>query len=77
VCALFKWDTRDRIDWLSPVAPDDNNAEYFDREFLNRLGVSDLKVPLSDFWPKGGPRWDGLAKTESGKLILVEANVLH
>ena len=29
---------------------------------------------LSEFWPKSGPRWDGLARTEAdGKLILVEA----
>ena len=57
---------------MSPIASD-GYAEYFDREFLDRLGLSNVKVPLSDFWPQGGPRWDGLAKTSSGKLILVEA----
>ena len=72
ISALFNWDARERIEWLSPIATD-GYAEYFDREFLNRLGVSDLKIPLSDFWPQGGPRWDGLARTQSGKLILVEA----
>jgi hypothetical protein len=69
--ALFKWDV-EQIEWLSPIAADDY-AEYFDGEFLTRLGVSNPKVPLSDFWPESGPRWDGLAKTASGKLILVEA----
>jgi hypothetical protein len=68
---LFKWD-EDQIEWLSPIAADEY-AEYFDREFLTRLGVSNLKVPLGDFWPESGPRWDGLARTASGKLILVEA----
>src|SRR6266566_7850402 len=72
VSGLFKWKTQDQIEWLSPIASD-AYAEYFDEEFLYRLGVSDLRVPLRDFWPEGGPRWDGLAKTKSGKLILVEA----
>jgi len=30
-------------------------------------------VPLQAFWPAVGPRWDGLARTTSGKVILVEA----
>jgi len=30
-------------------------------------------MPLDEFWPKSGPRWDGLARTMDGKLILVEA----
>jgi hypothetical protein len=72
VATVFNWDSRDRIEWLSPIVSD-NYAEYFDDEFLSRLGVSDLKVPLRSFWPRSGPRWDGLGKTESGKLILVEA----
>jgi hypothetical protein len=72
VSGLFEWDKSDRIEWLSPIASD-GYAEYFDHDFLDRLGVSDVKLRLSDFWPQGGPRWDGLAKTASGKLILVEA----
>jgi hypothetical protein len=68
----FGWDKCDEIEWVSPVASD-AYAEYYDQEFLDRLGVSDLKVPLSDFWPQGGPRWDGLARTKTGKIILVEA----
>jgi len=57
---------------LSPIRSDDY-AEYFDQSFLERLGLSDLKVPLHDFWPASGPRWDGLAKTSDGKVVLVEA----
>lgn len=60
------------IQWLSPVAADDF-AEYYDRSFLNLLGVDDSKVPLQTFWPLSGPRWDGLARTSGGKLILIEA----
>lgn len=72
VSDLFAWDAADRIKWLSPIASD-NYAEYSDQDFLNRLGITKVKVSLSDFWPSGGPRWDGLAITDSGRLILVEA----
>lgn len=60
------------IEWRSPLRNDDY-AEYYDQEFLERLGVNDLLMPLNEFWPKSGPRWDGLACTADGKLILVEA----
>ena len=30
-------------------------------------------MPLSKFWPKSGPRWDALARTRSGRVLLVEA----
>lgn len=69
---LFAWDSNEQINWLSPVAAD-NYAEYYDQEFLERLGLSDLAAPLSGFWPTSGARWDGLARTDSGKVILVEA----
>jgi hypothetical protein len=72
VSELFGWDVRHEIQWLSPIASDDY-AEYYDNEFLDLLGVVNLAVPLSTFWPSGGPRWDGLAKTNSGKKLLVEA----
>ena len=68
----FGWEKQEKIEWLSPIISDDY-AEYYDKEFLDRLEVSKLKVPLSEFWPPGGPRWDGLGKTRSGKIILVEA----
>jgi len=60
------------IEWRSPLQ-DDDYAEYFDQAFLDRLGVGELSMPLDEFWPRGGPRWDGLARTTDGKLILVEA----
>jgi hypothetical protein len=72
ISAKFEWDPSEQVIWLSPVASDEY-AEYSDQNFLDRLGVRQLKVPLHDFWPPGGPRWDGLAKTLSGKLTLVEA----
>ncbi|GAF73915.1 unnamed protein product, partial [marine sediment metagenome] len=69
---LYNWNSNEQIKWLSPVK-DDEYAEYYDQEFLDRLGITDLKVPLSSFWPRSGARWDGLARTNSGKVILVEA----
>src|SRR6266404_5089452 len=69
---LFGWPPSETIEWLSPIRSDDF-AEYYDREFLSRAGISALDVPLHDFWPASGPRWDGLAKTASNKIILVEA----
>jgi hypothetical protein len=68
----FVWASAERIEWLSPVKSDEY-AEYYDEQFLERLGVSNVRVPLHSFWPRSGPRWDGLARTESGKVILVEA----
>jgi hypothetical protein len=68
----FRWERSESIEWRSPLAGD-SYAEYYDEEFLKRLGVDKLKVPLSDFWPRSGPRWDALGRTKSGKLILVEA----
>jgi hypothetical protein len=62
----------EKIVWRSPIR-DDDYAEYRDQEFLDRLDLPPLAVPLRSFWPSGGPRWDGLARTSSGKCILVEA----
>lgn len=61
-----------KIDWRSP-REDDDYAEYYDQAFLDRLGVDVLIMALDEFWPKSGPRWDGLARTTDGGLILVEA----
>lgn len=60
------------IEWLSPLKHD-GYAEYRDEDFLDRLGVKLKKVSLNEFWPKGGPQWDALGKSSSGKLFLVEA----
>jgi hypothetical protein len=71
IAEAFDWhDTQ--IEWRSPLQGD-GYAEYYDQAFLDRLGVTDLIMSLEDFWPKSGPRWDGLALTTDGRLILVEA----
>ena len=68
----FGWPERETIEWRSPTKSDEY-AEYYDDAFLERLGISQLAVPLDEFWPSRGPRWDGLARTPSGKFLLVEA----
>lgn len=70
ISQLFGWN--DRINWLSPLKSD-GYAEYFDDAFLKRLGISNPAVPLKAFWPAGRPRWDALARTDSGRIILVES----
>ena len=62
----------DTITWLSPIAEDDY-AEYQDQAFLDLLAIKLTKVSLSDFWPSRGPVWDGLGKSKTGKVFLVEA----
>ena len=71
IAEAFGW-CGGKIEWLSP-REDDDYAEYYDQAFLDRLSVDGLVMPLNEFWPKSGPRWDGLARTKDGKLILVEA----
>ena len=63
------------IEWLSPLASD-NYAEYSDEAFIDLLGGQLSQRKLASFWPKRGPVWDGLGRTDQGHLILVEANVL-
>ena len=63
ISAKFDWDPSEQIIWLSPVASD-SYPEYFDQDFLNRLGVRQLKVPLNDFWPPNGPRWTALPRPD-------------
>ncbi len=60
------------VHWLSPLESDDY-AEYSDQDFIAKLGVSLDEVSLKSFWPRSGPVWDGLARTDRGDLILVEA----
>ena len=68
---LFGWEN-ESLFWLSPTA-DEQHAEHYDEESLQRLGLVELEVPLRDFSPRSGPRCDGLARTKPGKVILVEA----
>src|SRR5262249_17268942 len=72
VRSTFGWPSTEQINWLSPIQ-EDGYAEYYDESFLERLALKDLSVALKCFWPAGGPRWDGLARTEQGKVLLVEA----
>lgn len=60
------------IDWRSPLKNDDY-AEYYDHDFIDRLGISLEKKSLELFWPKSGPRWDGLGVTDDGHILLLEA----
>ena len=60
------------IEWVSPLASE-GYREYRDHAFLKKLGVQLTERPLESFWPKGGPVWDGLARTSAGEVLLVEA----
>jgi len=63
----------EKIEWLSPLV-DDDYAEYRDKDFLDRLGITTLAyVPLWRFWPRNGPQWDALARTDNEQIILLEA----
>ena len=65
-------DIQDSIKWLSPIS-DDSYSEYRDNDLLKVLDIELKNRSLDDFWPRGGPVWDGLAKSGSGDIILVEA----
>src|SRR5687768_11298584 len=59
--------------WVSPL---ENAAfkEFKDAAFLKELGLTELSAPLRSFWPKSGPRWDGLARVDASRtIVLVEA----
>jgi len=62
----------DQIEWLSPLEKD-GYVEYSDSAFIDQLRVELKHKPLVDFWPNGGPVWDGLAITEEDDLLLFEA----
>jgi hypothetical protein len=66
-------DQDDAVSWKSPLGKDDF-AEYRDAEVLRCLGVDRLpNRSLSEFWPRRGPVWDALGRSQKGNLILVEA----
>jgi len=61
------------IIWKSPLASE-GYKEYQDAEFLKVLGLKgDIVDELLDFWPQGGPHWDGLAKAGEDTYLLIEA----
>jgi hypothetical protein len=59
------------VKWVSPLKGD-NYSEYRDEDFLNILGVNNINIPLTNFWPKKGPQWDALGRYNN-KLFIVEA----
>lgn len=61
-----------QISWFSPLF-DDEFAEYRDEQFLDRLGISLERRSLRAFWPRWGPQWDGLGRSDSGECFLVES----
>lgn len=65
-------DRDETIIWLSPLESQ-NYKEYRDKKFLDELGIKLAQRPMSSFWPRNGPLWDGLGRTSNGKLLLVEA----
>ncbi|MEM2130394.1 MAG: hypothetical protein QXZ70_07345 [Candidatus Bathyarchaeia archaeon] len=70
--SALSFSEKENIQWLSPLKNDDY-AEYRDQAFLKLLNVKLERLPLDEFWPKGGPQWDALGRSASGKLFLVEA----
>jgi hypothetical protein len=60
------------IEWRSPLAIDED-AEYRDAAFLERIGCLQLATSLAKFWPARGPQWDALGLTNRREAILVEA----
>jgi hypothetical protein len=66
----------DEIEWISPLSP--AYTEYQDQQFVDKLQITLPVVPLKDFWPKGGPVWDALARTSKDRIepptvFLIEA----
>jgi hypothetical protein len=57
------------IHWVSPLAAD-TYSEYQDSEFLERVELGALALRLLEFWPRGGPCWDALARIEGGCLLI-------
>ena len=65
----FKYDIT--VNWVSPIK-NDKYSEYRDDDFLKILGINKLNIPLNNFWPKNGPQWDALGKSNE-KYFIVEA----
>jgi hypothetical protein len=64
------------IEWVSPISAF-GYTEYRDGDFLRAPGLENLTHQLREFWPRGGPCWDALARIEfsDGRhgCVLVEA----
>lgn len=64
--------TAKSIEWLSPLLHDEM-AEYRDEAWLERIGCLHLNDELMEFWPRRGPQWDALARTDAGHVLVFEA----
>jgi hypothetical protein len=53
------------------------DSGYIDQAFLDLLEIKLPKVSLSDFWPSRGSVWDGLGRSETGKVFFASKNVLQ
>ena len=60
VRAEFSALTSATVDWRSPLASE-RYAEYWDKAFLDHVGLGHHAAELKGFWPTGGPHWDALA----------------
>jgi hypothetical protein len=76
ICAVADLPIGVTLDWRSPLRAD-RYAEYQDAAFLTALGRPELSSGLREFWPAGGPVWDGLAVVDLGNdengVLMVEA----
>ena len=52
------------VRWLSPIEAG-RYREYRDGAFLRAIGQESARAELRQFWPSGGPVWDGLAQIVS------------
>jgi hypothetical protein len=61
------------VTWSSPVAAN-RYEEYRDGAVMRCLRIKELQGrQLAEFWPKRGPVWDALGRSNNGNLILLEA----
>lgn len=59
------------VEWVSPRSVD-GFKELRDEQAIDAAGL-EPKIPLIDFWPKGGPVWDAIGRSSTGAGLLVEA----
>ena len=64
---------RETLEWISPLESE-GHCEYRDQAAIKKLRIDkSITSPLSDFWPRRGAVWDGLAVTSKRRPLLVEA----
>ncbi|WP_238885076.1 hypothetical protein [Clostridium sp. YIM B02551] len=72
--------TNSKVKWISPIS-NNNFYEYRD-DFIRGLSLKDINISetekkLREFWPKNGPKWDGLGVIEDNEgkqgVLLIEA----